>query len=579
MRTIFDFFRKYLPYIKGHTFSFVIAIGASLVVAACTAGIAYLIEPLLDTLQGKTPRATPFFSFEELAQNGKMALAMMLMIIGVYFGKSVGTYIQTYFMNLIGQDIVRQLRDRMLEHMLSLEMAFFNKMRGGELIARITNDIGLIRSAVSNYITEFVREGISIIGLVVIVIYQSPKYALIGLVVMPLAIIPLSLIIKKLKKYSRNIQEKNADITSKLNEIFNNVEVIKASNGEKLEYENFKSQNLHFLKISMKAVRVGELSTPLMELLGAIMLGCVLYMAIVDISQGELSAAQFSSFVGALFLIFTPFKRLVNLYTQMQTAIVASDRIFEILNQKQQIKDGDLMLQAPIHSIDFSNVHFYYNEETHALKGVNLNFSKNKITALVGKSGSGKSSVINLILRLYEANEGLITLNNRDIKDYTQKSVRDNMAVVTQRIFIFHDSILHNVAYGSQIDEQKAIEALKYAHAWDFVSQMPDGIHTILDESGTNLSGGQRQRIAIARAIYKNPEVLIFDEATSALDAQTEEAIKESIGQLREDKIIIIIAHRPSTIELADEVFHLKEGKIIKQQESLEDSTHPNTES
>lgn len=579
MRTIFDFFRKYLPYIKGHTFSFVIAIGASLVVAACTAGIAYLIEPLLDTLQGKTPRATPFFSFEELAQDGKMALAMMLMIIGVYFGKSVGTYIQTYFMNLIGQDIVRQLRDRMLEHMLSLEMAFFNKMRGGELIARITNDIGLIRSAVSNYITEFVREGISIIGLVVIVIYQSPKYALIGLVVMPLAIIPLSLIIKKLKKYSRNIQEKNADITSKLNEIFNNVEVIKASNGEKLEYENFKSQNLHFLKISMKAVRVGELSTPLMELLGAIMLGCVLYMAIVDISQGELSAAQFSSFVGALFLIFTPFKRLVNLYTQMQTAIVASDRIFEILNQKQQIKDGDLMLQAPIHSIDFSNVHFHYNEETHALKGVNLNFRKNKITALVGKSGSGKSSVINLILRLYEANEGLITLNNRDIKDYTQKSVRDNMAVVTQRIFIFHDSILHNVAYGSQIDEQKAIEALKYAHAWDFVSQMPDGIHTILDEFGTNLSGGQRQRIAIARAIYKNPEVLIFDEATSALDAQTEEAIKESIEQLREDKIIIIIAHRPSTIELADEVFHLKEGKIIKRQESLEDSTHPNTES
>ncbi len=579
MRTIFDFFRKYLPYIKGHTFSFVIAIGASLVVAACTAGIAYLIEPLLDTLQGKTPRATPFFSFEELAQNGKMALAMMLMIIGVYFGKSVGTYIQTYFMNLIGQDIVRQLRDRMLEHMLSLEMAFFNKMRGGELIARITNDIGLIRSAVSNYITEFVREGISIIGLVVIVIYQSPKYALIGLVVMPLAIIPLSLIIKKLKKYSRNIQEKNADITSKLNEIFNNVEVIKASNGEKLEYENFKSQNLHFLKISMKAVRVGELSTPLMELLGAIMLGCVLYMAIVDISQGELSAAQFSSFVGALFLIFTPFKRLVNLYTQMQTAIVASDRIFEILNQKQQIKDGDLMLQAPIYSIDFSNVHFHYNEETHALKGVNLNFRKNKITALVGKSGSGKSSVINLILRLYEANEGLITLNNRDIKDYTQKSVRDNMAVVTQRIFIFHDSILHNVAYGSKIDEQKAIEALKYAHAWDFVSQMPDGIHTILDEFGTNLSGGQRQRIAIARAIYKNPEVLIFDEATSALDAQTEEAIKESIEQLREDKIIIIIAHRPSTIELADEVFHLKEGKIIKRQESLEDSTHPNTES
>ena len=566
MRTIFSFFKKYLPYIKGHTLSFVIAICASLVVAACTAGIAWIVEPLLDTLQGKVPRANPLFEFDEIAQNGSIALVMALLLVGTYFGKSMGGYVQTYFMNLIGQDIVRQLRDRMLDHMLSLEMSFFNKMRGGELIARITNDIGLIRSAVSNYITEFVREGVSIIGLVVIVIYQSPKYAMIGLVIMPLALIPLSLIIKKIKKYSRSIQEKNADITAKLNEIFNNVEVIKASNGEKLELENFKSQNLHFLKISMKAVRVGELSTPLMELLGAIMLAVVMYMAIVDIHSGTLTAAQFSSFITALFLIYTPFKRLVNLYTQMQSAIIASDRIFEILGQEQQIRDGSLTLSAPLEHIEFDNVEFAYDEENHALKGISFELAKNKITALVGKSGSGKSSIINLILRLYEANGGAVRINGRDIKDYTQKSVRDNMAVVTQRIFIFHDSILHNVAYGCEADEARAIEALKLAHAWEFVQEMPQGIHTILDEFGTNLSGGQRQRIAIARAIYKNPEVLILDEATSALDAQTEEAIKESLQLLRRDKIIIIIAHRPSTIELADEVLHIKNGEIIKRE-------------
>lgn len=564
MRTILDFFKKFFPYIKGHYLTFAIAILASLVVALCSAGTAYLIEPLLDTLSGKIPRANPLFSFEELAENTSIAFVMMALIIAVYAGKSIGTYVQTYLMNLIGQDIVRQVRDRMLKHMLSLEMAFFNKMRGGELIARITNDIGVIRSAVSNYITEFVRESITIIALVAVVIYQSPKYALIALVIIPLALVPLNFIIKKLKKYSRTIQEKNADITAKLNEIFNNIEVIKASNGEKVEYENFKLQNLHFLKMNMKAVRVGELSTPLMEFLGAIMLACVIYMAIVDISEGELSAARFSSFVGALFYIYTPFKRLVNIYAQMQSAIVASQRIFEILDQKQQIHDGSLQLQPPINEIRLANVHFHYNKEVHALKGVSLCLEKNKITALVGKSGSGKSSIINLILRLYEANSGEITINKRDIKDYTQKSVRDNIAVVTQRIFIFNDSILNNVAYGSTADEKRVIEALKYAHAWDFVQKMPQGIHTILDEFGTNLSGGQRQRIAIARAIYKDPEVLIFDEATSALDMQTEEAIKNSIQTLRHNKIIIIVAHRPSTIELADEILHFQQGRIIK---------------
>ena len=522
-----------------------------------------MVEPLLGTLMGKVPKNTPLFNFEDMARDNLLAIAMPLLIILIYLGKAGGTYVQSYFMNFIGQDIVRQVRDRMLGHMLSLELEFFNKMRGGELMSRITNDIGIIRMAVSNYITEFIREFSTIIGLVCVVFYQSPKLAIIGLIVIPLALIPINMIIRKMKKYARSLQEKNADITSKLTEIFNNIEIIKASNGEKLEAKHFEEQNRQFLKISMKSVRVGELTTPLMELLGAVALAGIIYIATIEIHAGRLTAEEFGSFAAALFMIFTPLKKLVNIWGGMQGAIVASDRIFEILSKTSHITDGTHTLTKPIDSIQVKNASFSY-EQTHAIKGISLDFKRNEITALVGKSGSGKSTLVNLILRLYECQSGEILINGKNIKDYTQKSLRENIAIVTQRIFIFNDSIAKNVAYGMEVDEKRVIEALKSAQMYEYVQAMPQGIHTILDEFGTNLSGGQRQRIAIARAMYKNPDILILDEVTSALDSQTEDLIKEAIHLNRKDKIIILIAHRPSTIELANKVVEISEGKVTK---------------
>lgn len=564
MKVLIQFFRRYLPYMLGHKVSFFIALCGTLLTAACTAGVAYLIEPLLGTLSGKIPKDVPFISFESMANNNLLAIAMPVAIVVVYLGKAGGNYIQSYFMNFIGQDIVRQMRDRMLTHMLSLELSFFNKMRGGELMSRITNDIGVIRSAVSNYITELIREITTIVGLIFVVFYQSPKLAIIGLVVMPLAIIPINMIIRKMKKYARNLQEKNADITSKLTEIFNNVEIIKASNGEKLEAEHFANQNKQFLKVSMKAVRVGELTTPLMEFLGALALATIVYIATIDIHAGKFSAEEFASFAGALVMIFTPLKRLVNLWGGMQGALVASDRIFEVLNRKPGIADGSLQLKKPIESIELKNASFSYEEQAHALKGVSLTFKRDEVSALVGKSGSGKSTLVNLILRLYECQSGEVLINNENIKNYTQQSLRENIAIVTQRIFIFNDTIAKNVAYGLELDENKVIEALKSAQMYDFVKQMPQGIHTMLDEFGTNLSGGQRQRIAIARALYRNPDILILDEVTSALDSQTEDLIKQSINLTRKGKIIILIAHRPSTIELANNVIEINQGKVVR---------------
>ncbi len=564
MKVLIHFFQRYLPYMLGHRVSFFIALCGTLLTAACTAGIAYLIEPLLGSLSGKIPENIPLINFESMANNNLLAIAMPVAIVVVYLGKAGGNYIQSYFMNFIGQDIVRQMRDRMLTHMLSLELSFFNKMRGGELMSRITNDIGIIRSAVSNYITDIIREITTIAGLIFVVFYQSPKLAVIGLIVMPLAIIPINMIIRKMKKYARNLQEKNADITSKLTEIFNNVEIIKASNGEKLESEHFSNQNKQFLKVSMKAVRVGELTTPLMEFLGALALASIVYIATIDINAGKFSAEEFASFAGALVMIFTPLKRLVNLWGGMQSALVASDRIFEVLNREPNITDGALQLKKPIETIELKNASFSYEEQAHALKSVSLTFKRDEVSALVGKSGSGKSTLVNLILRLYDCQNGEVLINNENIKNYTQQSLRENIAIVTQRIFIFNDTIAKNVAYGLELDEAKVIEALKSAQMYDFVKQMPQGIHTMLDEFGTNLSGGQRQRIAIARALYRNPDILILDEVTSALDSQTEDLIKQSISLTRKGKIIILIAHRPSTIELANNVIEINQGKVVR---------------
>lgn len=542
------FFKRFYPYIKNYYLYFFIAFLATLLTAACTAWGTYLVKPVLDDIFIK--------------KDTQMLVFLPFLVVMAYFGKSFGMYVQMYFMNYIGLDIVRKIRDKMLGHLLKMEMEFFNKMRSGELISRITNDIGLIRASVSNFLAEFVRESLTVIALIGVVIYQSPKLAVVGLVIMPLAIYPLATIIKKIKKISRLNQEKNSDITAKLSEIFNNVEIIKASNGEKIEEKTFTEENNKFFKLGLKATLIGQLSSPLMEFLGSIAIALVIYLGGSEVIAGKMTAGSFFSFITALFMLYTPFKRLVNIASSFQEAFVATDRIFEILDREPQIKDGQKSLHFPVAKIEFKDVYLKYDDK-YALNGINVEFSKNQIIALVGKSGSGKSSLVNLILRLYEPNSGEICINGESIQSYKQESIRDNIAIVTQRIFIFNDSICANVAYGSKCDREKVIQSLKKAQAWDFVSGLPDGIDTILDEFGANLSGGQRQRIAIARAIYKDPEVLILDEATSALDSKTEEAFKGTIDSIAKDKIIILIAHRPSTIELAHKIYHFEDGKLI----------------
>ncbi len=543
-----EFFKQYIPYYKDYKIQFFYSFIGIILVAASTSGTAYAIQPLLDDI---------FINKDE-----EMLYLMPFFVIALYGAKGFGRYIQAYYISYIGQDITRIVRDKLFAHVLTLDMDFFQKKHGGELVSRITNDINRIQQAVSSSIAEFIRETLTIFGLIGLVIYHSPELAFYGLVVLPLAIYPLSKLAKKMKKLSFKSQESNSDITTSLSESFNNIEIIKANSTEKIEATKFSVFNMLFFKYNMKAVKTNELTSPLMEIIGSLAFAAVIIVGGSKVISGELTTGTFTSFIAALFMLYTPIKKISSLYNKMQDALAANERINDIFAKVPTIKNGEIICPKDINKVKFENVELKYDDFV-ALKNINLEASKGEIVALVGDSGGGKSSLINLIVRFYDTSNGNILINENLIKNLDIKSLRENVSIVTQRVYIFNDTIAANIAYGYELDEIRVIEVLKQAHAYDFVMNLEKGIHTILDEFGTNLSGGQRQRIAIARALYKNPKILILDEATSALDNKSESIISEVIQEISQDKITFIIAHRLSTIKNANKIAVFKSGEII----------------
>ena len=543
-----DFFKQYSPYYKNYKLFFFYSFVGIILVSAATSGTAYAIQPLLDDIF--------------INKNKEMLYMMPFIVIALYTAKGFGRYMQVYYISFIGQDITRIVRDKLFSHVLSLDMDFFQKKHGGELVSRITNDINRIQQAISNYVAEFLSEILTIVGLIALVIYHSPELAFYGLIVLPIAIYPLSLLAKRMKKLSFKSQESNSDITSSLSESFNNIEIIKANSSEKIEATKFSIHNMIFFKYNMKALKTNELTSPLMEIIGSFAFAAVIIVGGSKVISGEITTGTFTSFIAALFMLYTPIRRLSSLYNKMQDALAANERINDIFAKEANIISGEKECPSNIQTVNFKDIALKYDDFV-ALKNINLEAKKGEIIALVGDSGGGKSSLINLIIRFYDTSAGNLLLNDTSIKDFNIKSLRENISIVTQRVYIFNDTIAANVAYGYEVDEIRVIEVLKQAHAYDFVMKMKKGVHTLLDEFGTNLSGGQRQRIAIARALYKNPQILILDEATSALDNESESIISEVIQEVSLDKITFIIAHRLSTIKNADKIAVFKDGEIV----------------
>ncbi len=538
---------RFKPYYKEYWFYFLLVVLGMILGAAGTSLTAWLMRPVIDEIF--------------IAKDLQMLYLLPVGVLGFYFMKDLGGFMQAYFLAYIGIDMIKRLRAMMITHILRLDMAFFDKYRSGELISRCTGDIGALQSIVSSILPDFARNIIQLIGLLSVVIYQSPKLAFIALVVIPCAVYPLTRFAKRLKNLGRMGQEKGADMLSRLSEIFSNIELIKADNSSKKELDKFDKENEALAKIALKGSMIGCLVSPLMELIGAFGVAAVIIIGGKEVIDGNLTAGQFSSFIVALFMAYDPIKRLAALYGGIQGAVAASERTFFLLDLVPKIENGTKNLDK-INSIRLDNVGFAYEEGKQVLNNLSFSLEKGKITALAGPSGGGKSSIIKLLVRFFDKNSGKILINDDDISTYKIEDLRTKIALVTQNIYIFNDTIAENIAYSNEFDEERVIESLKLANAYEFVEQM-GGIYTILHEHGKNLSGGQKQRIAIARALYKKPDFLIFDEATSALDNESEKAIVATINNLRKNHLVLIIAHRLSTIENADTIIVIDKGEVV----------------
>ncbi|DAB37873.1 MAG TPA: ABC transporter permease [Sulfuricurvum kujiense] len=524
-----------------------VLIGILLTVTA-TAGTAQIMQPLMDNMFIK--------------KEAEMLYIIPALLVGIYVIKSLGRYLQAVYNTYIGMHIVSRLRENLLDKIVHMDMQFLYTNRSGELISRITNDIARIQYFVSTMMPELVRESLTVIALVAYVIYLNATLAFWALFVMPILIFPLMKITRRLKRLSHRSQEKNADLMTRLTEVFNNSEIIKANATEEYEVTRFKNENEQFFKLNMKSTYTSELVSPLMEIIGAIGLAAVIFVGGQQVYSGSMSVGEFTAFLTAVGLVFQPLRRVSAIYSKIQDAQAASERVFHIFDIENEIKDGSISLDEAIKEVRFEDVTLNFSDKP-ALSHINLSINAGQTVALVGQSGGGKSSLVNLLLRFYDPTEGTITLNDRNLKEYTQDSLRNQIAAVSQRVYILQDTLAANVAYGHEIDEERVKEALQKADALEFVSALSEGIHTIMQEFGANLSGGQRQRIAIARAIYKHASLLILDEATSALDNESEKRIQASLQSYAQDKITLIIAHRLSTIEHADMILYFEEGHII----------------
>lgn len=503
-----------------------------------------------------------------IEKNVMMLKLIPFVVVAIYLVKALSDYFSYFLMADVGQRVILNVRDKLYGHIQTLSMPYFIRTPTGVLISRITNDVNMIQSSVTNAVTELIRESLKLLGLVAVVFYRSVELALIAMVVFPLVVYPISQFGRRLKHYSTKSMNVMGHVMSILDEGISGIRIVKAYNMEEYEKERFSTENRRYYRNWMKRIAVRALSSPLMELIAGLAGAFILWYGGMQVVEGSLSAGDFASFILAMGMLYSPIRKLNTVNIEVQEGIAAAKRIFNVLDTTPEI--GDKAGAEDLGRVDgefaFHDVSFTYTGDEYALTGVSFTARRGQRVALVGESGSGKTTIANLLPRLFEVSSGRIVVGGRDIRDVTMKSLRRNIAMVTQEMVLFNDTIRANIAYGTENATQESIqEAARAARAHDFIMQMPHTYDTVVGESGVRLSGGQRQRICIARAIIKDAPILILDEATSALDTESEREVQAALERLMKDRTTLIIAHRLSTIIRADHIIVLNKGEIVEE--------------
>ena len=548
-----ELYKRLLQYVKPYRAKLILAMICMVFVALSTSGSAYLVQPAVDKIF--------------VDKSMRMLFLIPLAIVGLYLIKGIFSYGQVYLMSYVGNRIVADLRDKLYNHLQYLSLSFFTKTPTGILISRLTNDVTLIQGAVSSALTRILMDTFTIIGLTGVAFYMDWKLACIAFVIFPLAAIPIYKFGAKLRKFSTKGQIRMGFITSLLQETISGNRIVKAFTMEDYESRRFSAENDRFFKIVMKRQKIKALSSPVVEALGGLATAGILLIGGYSVIKGNSTPGPFMSFMAALAFMYRPVKSLSMVNDIVQGGLAAGSRVFELLDTIPEIRDADgaVPLQGISEGITFEHLSFKYEDEM-VLKDINLEVKVGEVLALVGTSGAGKTTLVNLIPRFYDVDEGRITIDGRDISTLTIKSLREHIGIVTQQTILFNDTARNNIAYGDITrSEEEIVKAAKAANAHGFIEKLPLGYDTIIGEQGVKLSGGERQRISIARALLKNAPILILDEATSSLDSESELQVQTALERLMANRTVFLIAHRLSTIRNAHRILVIDNGRIVEE--------------
>ncbi len=545
-------YRRLMGYFKPYWGKFVQALICMAGVAGITAISMWLLKEVVDIAL--------------IAKNSVLLIQLVILIPCLYLFRGIFTYGHNYLMNYIAQRITFDLRNHLFTHLQSLSFDFYDKSSTGKTISRLTNDIRILETALINVPVTLVRDGLSLIFLVGLLFYLHWKFALISLLVFPLSAYPLMKFSKKMRKVSRQGQEKMADLYALIQELIFGISVVKSFGQEEREINRFSQENRNFFETIMRFIRVQVLSNPVTEFIIALGGSFLLLYGGSEVIRGAWKPGAFIAFLGTVLSTYQPLRNFSHFNPFLQQGLTASERIFNLLDEKPTIiEPKEAKILSPFQKeIIYENVWFAYHNEDYVLENINLKINQGEIVALAGPSGAGKTTLVNLLPRFYIPQRGKIFIDGYDISETNLKSLRSQIGMVMQEVILFNDTVRNNIAYANPtVSDEEVIRAAKIANAHEFILNLPQGYNTIIGERGILLSGGEKQRIAIARAVLKNPPILILDEATSALDPESEKLVYGALDHLMENRTTLVIAHRLSTIHKADKIVVIERGTIV----------------